>query len=161
MDGISRSMTVVARDVDDYQRFVFDKLSKLPNMATYRSTLIMRTVKHNYGPASLILRGIGKSRSKSDLAMRLKLTQWLASALAIGGTAFLATLAEGQTDSVRERALGPVQVIQQPEESKELTGKERLGNKWMDEQRVDNCKVPIDKRGTKPRPDTCSHAPAE
>jgi Lrp/AsnC family transcriptional regulator, leucine-responsive regulatory protein len=39
-------MTVVARDVDDYQRFVFDKLSKLPNIATYRSTLILRTVKH-------------------------------------------------------------------------------------------------------------------
>src|SRR5215469_7917424 len=35
-------LTVVARDVDDYQRFVFDKLSKLPNIATYRSTLIMR-----------------------------------------------------------------------------------------------------------------------
>jgi hypothetical protein len=36
-----------------------------------------------------------------------------------------------------------------------LTGKERLGRKWMDEQRIDNCKVPIDKRGTKPRLDTC------
>jgi hypothetical protein len=24
----------------------------------------------------------------------------------------------------------------------------------MDEQRIDNCKVPIDKRGTKPRPST-------
>jgi hypothetical protein len=35
------------------------------------------------------------------------------------------------------------------------TGKERLGNKWSDEQRVDNCKVPPDKRGTKPRPDSC------
>jgi hypothetical protein len=35
------------------------------------------------------------------------------------------------------------------------TGKERLGNKWSDEQRVDNCKVPPDKRGTKPRADTC------
>ena len=32
-------LTVVARDVEDYQRFVFDKLSKLPNIATYRSTL--------------------------------------------------------------------------------------------------------------------------
>ena len=31
---------------EDYQRFVFDKLSKLPNIATYRSTLIMRVVKH-------------------------------------------------------------------------------------------------------------------
>lgn len=29
-------LTVVARDVEDYQRFVFDKLSKLPNIATYR-----------------------------------------------------------------------------------------------------------------------------
>jgi hypothetical protein len=36
-----------------------------------------------------------------------------------------------------------------------LTGKERLGRKWMDEQRIDNCKVPIDKRGTKPRLDAC------
>ena len=36
---------------------------------------------------------------------------------------------------------------------------ERLGPKWMDEQRIDNCKVPIDKCGTKPRPDTCPHVP--
>jgi hypothetical protein len=40
-----------------------------------------------------------------------------------------------------------------------LTGKERLGKKWMDEQRIDNCKVPIDKRGSKPRPGTCPHVP--
>lgn len=40
-----------------------------------------------------------------------------------------------------------------------LTGKERLGRKWMDEQRIDNCKVPIDKRGAKPRPGTCPHVP--
>jgi hypothetical protein len=33
-----------------------------------------------------------------------------------------------------------------------LTGKERLGRKWTDEQRIDNCHVPIDKRGSKPRP---------
>jgi hypothetical protein len=39
---------------------------------------------------------------------------------------------------------------------KVLTGKERLGEKWQDEQRIDNCKVPIDKRGTKPRPDACA-----
>ena len=38
-------LTVVARDVEDYQRFVFDKLSKLPKIATYRSTLIMQVVK--------------------------------------------------------------------------------------------------------------------
>ena len=36
-----------------------------------------------------------------------------------------------------------------------LTGKERLGPKWTDEQRIDNCHVPIDKRGNKPRPSSC------
>jgi hypothetical protein len=39
-----------------------------------------------------------------------------------------------------------------------LTGKERLGRKWTDEQRIDNCNVPIDKRGTRPRPDGCARA---
>ena len=39
-----------------------------------------------------------------------------------------------------------------------LTGKERLGRKWTDEQRIDNCNVPIDKRGTKPRPTACTRA---
>ena len=37
----------------------------------------------------------------------------------------------------------------------QLTGKERLGEKWKDEQRVDNCKVPPDKQGPKARPDRC------
>jgi len=41
----------------------------------------------------------------------------------------------------------------------QLTGKERLGRKWMDEQRIDNCNVPIDKRGTKPRSSSCHHVP--
>lgn len=36
-----------------------------------------------------------------------------------------------------------------------LTGKERLGPKWTDEQRIDNCNVPEDKRGTRPRPTLC------
>jgi hypothetical protein len=36
-----------------------------------------------------------------------------------------------------------------------LTGKERLGRKWTDEQRIDNCNVPVDKRGNTPRPSTC------
>ena len=35
------------------------------------------------------------------------------------------------------------------------TGKERLSSKANDEQRVDNCKVPEDQRGTTARPDTC------
>jgi hypothetical protein len=40
------------------------------------------------------------------------------------------------------------------------TGKERMGRKWMDEQRIDNCNVPADKRGSKPRPADCLHSPS-
>jgi hypothetical protein len=40
-----------------------------------------------------------------------------------------------------------------------LTGKERLGRKWMDEQRIDNCKIPLDKQGTKLRSSACPHVP--
>jgi hypothetical protein len=36
------------------------------------------------------------------------------------------------------------------------TGKERLGGKASDEQRLDNCKVPPVLRGPKPRPDQCA-----
>ena len=38
------------------------------------------------------------------------------------------------------------------------TAKERLGVKASDEQRVDNCKVPLDRRGPKPQPDECDGA---
>jgi hypothetical protein len=41
-----------------------------------------------------------------------------------------------------------------------LTGKERLGPKWTDEQRIDNCRVPTDKRGSKPRPSACPNSPS-
>jgi hypothetical protein len=37
------------------------------------------------------------------------------------------------------------------------TLKERLGDKASDEQRVDNCHVPADRRGTKLRSDSCAH----
>lgn len=40
-----------------------------------------------------------------------------------------------------------------------LTGKERLGRKWNDEQRIDNCNVPVEKRGSKPRPSVCPNVP--
>jgi hypothetical protein len=36
-----------------------------------------------------------------------------------------------------------------------LTGKERIGGKSTDEQRIDNCNVPLELRGPKPRPDNC------
>jgi hypothetical protein len=40
------------------------------------------------------------------------------------------------------------------------TGKERLGGKASDEQRVDNCNVPPDLRGPKPRSDDCGDGPS-
>jgi hypothetical protein len=53
-------------------------------------------------------------------------------------------------------AVSPPDAQPSPRPPKVLTGKERLGQKWMDEQRIDNCRVPLEKRGAKPRPDTCS-----
>jgi len=42
-----------------------------------------------------------------------------------------------------------------------LTGKERLTGKAADQQRVNDCKVPPDKRGNSARPDDCSHIQPE
>jgi hypothetical protein len=39
------------------------------------------------------------------------------------------------------------------------TGKERLSSKASDEQRVDNCKVQPELRGTTARPDACERKP--
>ncbi|MGV7218550.1 hypothetical protein [Bradyrhizobium sp. UFLA05-112] len=39
-----------------------------------------------------------------------------------------------------------------------LTGKERLGPKWTDEQRIDDCNVPPEKRGARLRPIACPNA---
>lgn len=45
----------------------------------------------------------------------------------------------------------------QPARAATETLKERLSDKASDEQRVDNCKVPLDRRGSKERPDACEH----
>ena len=50
------------------------------------------------------------------------------------------------------RAADAVQIQAEPAR----TGKERLGGKGSDEQRVDNCKVPRNRRGDKPRADECA-----
>jgi hypothetical protein len=55
-----------------------------------------------------------------------------------------------------ERRLDRIRAIAAPV----LTGKERLGPKWTDEQRIDNCNVPVDKRGAKPRPSACANNPS-
>ena len=83
--------------------------------------------------------------------MRPSLTYLLISVLAVG-LAVPSLVAGGQPsgtngDAATRAPSGPVR-----------TGKERLGNKWSDEQRLDNCKVPPEKRGSKPRPDSCAEA---
>jgi hypothetical protein len=75
----------------------------------------------------------------------------LASLLTIG-FAFSASAQDRQPGPPGPHAASPAEVLST------LTGKERLGRKWTDEQRIDNCNVPIDKRGTKPRPSTCARA---
>ena len=42
-----------------------------------------------------------------------------------------------------------------PAQTTVKTGKERLGDKASDEQRVDDCKVPPERRGRRIRPDRC------
>jgi hypothetical protein len=63
----------------------------------------------------------------------------------------LLLLAALATPSATSRAEGEANHVQPVR-----TAKERLGGKASDEQRVDNCKVPLDLRGPKPRPDQCS-----
>ncbi|MGA8969363.1 MAG: Lrp/AsnC family transcriptional regulator, partial [Pseudolabrys sp.] len=38
-------LTVVAKDIEDYQRVLLDRLAKIPGVANYKSTLIVRDVK--------------------------------------------------------------------------------------------------------------------
>ncbi|MCI1046783.1 hypothetical protein HWE05_26530 [Caballeronia zhejiangensis] len=52
-----------------------------------------------------------------------------------------------------DAAEAPVAASSAAPEPKTL--KERLGDKASDDQRVDNCHVPADRRGTKVRPDKC------
>jgi hypothetical protein len=77
--------------------------------------------------------------------------------IALGGLSvialtFSAVLAFAQTDWRPPPA--PATAQGQTEEKKQ-TLKERLSDKASDEQRVDDCKVPVDRRGSKPRPDRC------
>jgi hypothetical protein len=76
--------------------------------------------------------------------------QGLFASLFTVGLAFSAPAQDRQPDRPKSQVEPPADVP--------LTGKERLGRKWTDEQRIDNCNVPIDKRGTKPRPITCTGA---
>ena len=69
-----------------------------------------------------------------------------AAALTLALQAGLAAAGEGASEDSNARQI---------EAAPTRTGKERLGGKASDEQRVDNCKVPPDRRGATPRPDAC------
>jgi hypothetical protein len=72
---------------------------------------------------------------------------------------FIAIVACAQAeDGQRDRGATPAAQLQTRRPV--LTGKERLGPKWTDEQRIDNCNVPIDRRGNKPRPSACANGPS-
>jgi hypothetical protein len=71
---------------------------------------------------------------------------------------FAACLASGA--SAQDRQPDQTAPNAAPAKGSSLTGKERMGRKWMDEQRIDNCNVPIDKRGSRPRSSTCPHVPS-
>jgi hypothetical protein len=59
-----------------------------------------------------------------------------------------------QATAAENHATSPMGEEFQPQPVR--TGKERLGPKSSDEQRVDNCNVPLELRGSKPRPNDCS-----
>ena len=40
-------LTVVAKDIEDFQRVLLDRLAKVPGVANYKSTLIVRDVKRS------------------------------------------------------------------------------------------------------------------
>ena len=93
-----------------------------------------------------------------DPAMQFLTKQALAMTLAAAALAPVDVNAQmiGQPNS--GQAVG---TVTPSTEAPGLTGKERLSEKWKDEQRIDNCKVPIDKRGAKARPDCCEHPPKD
>lgn len=92
--------------------------------------------------------------------MRRTLAPALAVIVPIAIAASSAPFAQERPPIANERAAGTRAGTSSPSNSPAvLTGKERLGEKWKDEQRLDNCKVPPDKRGSKPRPDICPKVP--
>jgi hypothetical protein len=88
-----------------------------------------------------------------------RLEPWYASHL-VGGTGAFLMPARGFADfarAMRQKFLIEISSTGQGEaggkEAVVKSLKERLSDKASDEQRVDNCRVPLDRRGTKPRPD--------
>lgn len=51
---------------------------------------------------------------------------------------------------------GPAPAKPEPPAASQLTAKERSSRKWFDEQRVDDCKIPPERRGAGRRQTTCA-----
>jgi hypothetical protein len=92
----------------------------------------------------MLMRGIGLRRSRSDgsLGSAEKELDMIHRHLALIGVATFALIMGNSPLQCQESTGGAVK-----------SAKERLSDKASDEQRVDNCHVPPEKRGTKPRPD--------
>jgi hypothetical protein len=82
--------------------------------------------------------------------MRAILELYVVVVLAVAPLTIVAIAAEEKAASNQSAAEGP------PEKADPKTLKERLGDKASDEQRINNCKVPVEQRGSKPRPDHCN-----
>src|SRR5262249_38651866 len=101
-------------------------------------------------------RKYSRVRSWSELAMPFSLNR----ALAMTFMALMLTPVDVRAQTSGQANSGQALGTLTPSNgAPELTGKERLSEKWKDEQRIDNCKVPLDKRGPKARPDSCDHLP--
>jgi hypothetical protein len=105
------------------------------------------------GGGNLELAKSVKRRPKIAKEVSMRSCRALLSALFFIGFASCALAGSGRPDGGAANAAPPETL------HPVLTGKERLGPKWTDEQRIDNCKVPIDKRGIKPRSSICPDAP--
>ena len=68
----------------------------------------------------------------------------------LGGVACILLTLQPFDGHAQAQPLGPAAQGQPTGEPKSL--KERLSDKASDEQRVDNCKVPVERRGPKKRP---------
>jgi hypothetical protein len=79
--------------------------------------------------------------------------KWIVTASVLAASAILAAsvAADEPVPTAAPSAQSPSEQTSVPVK----TGKERLSSKAADEQRVDNCKVPPERRGTTVRPDTC------
>ena len=94
--------------------------------------------------------------SPFDVRRKSEMLKWIGIVTASTLGAFAALAADEPAPTVAPAAVR-LPTEQAPTPVK--TGKERLSSKASDEQRVDNCKVPPELRGTAARSDTCERKP--